>query len=154
MKLNKYLASRLKEVLTEGKWVAGTNFKAEITDLNWKQATQQIDNNNTLADLTFHIDYYIAGVTQVLKGGALEISDKHSFDYLTVQSEKDWNQLVKKFCADSEEIIKVVEQMPEEKLQSDFANHQYGTVYRNIDVMIEHAYYHLGQIILLKKHIK
>jgi hypothetical protein len=40
MKLNKYLANRLKEIFTEGKWVLGTNFKEQIIDLDWKQATQ------------------------------------------------------------------------------------------------------------------
>ena len=41
--------------------------------------------------------------------------------------------------------------MPEEKLQEVFTNEEYGTYYRNIDAMIEHAYYHLGQIELVKK---
>ncbi len=80
MKLNEYLAKRLKEIFTEGKWVVGTNFKEQIIDLDWKQATKKIDNFNTIADLTFHIDYYIAGVAKVLKGGTLDISDKYSFD--------------------------------------------------------------------------
>src|SRR5690625_6289495 len=81
MRLNEYLADRLKEVFTEGKWVLGTNFKEQIIDLDWKQATQKIDDFNTIADLTFHIDYYIAGVANVLKGGTLDIRDKYSFDY-------------------------------------------------------------------------
>ena len=41
MKLTQLLANRLKEVLTEGKWVIGTNFKAQIEDLNWKEATKK-----------------------------------------------------------------------------------------------------------------
>ena len=73
MKLNEYLANRLKEIFTEGKWVLGTNFKEQIIDLNWNRATQKIDGFNTIADLTFHIDYYIDGVAKVLKGGTLEI---------------------------------------------------------------------------------
>lgn len=154
MELNKYLASRLKEVFTEGEWVLGTNFKAEIIDLNWQQATQQIEDYNTIADLTFHIDYYLAGVIQVFKGQPLEIKDKLSFNAPKIKSEQDWQKRLEKFSADCEELIKQVEKMTEENLLSDFANHQYGTVYRNIDVMIEHAYYHLGQIILLKKRLK
>ncbi len=154
MKLNQYLANRLKEVLTEGKWVLGINFKEQIIELNWHQATQKIEDYNTIADLTFHIDYYMAGVANVLKGGTLDISDKYSFDSPPITSEQDWINLVNKFCQDAEEIIKLVENMSEEKILSDFVEKEYGTYCRNIDVMIEHTYYHLGQILLLKKRMK
>jgi beta-xylosidase len=154
MKLNEYLANRLKEVFTEGKWVLGTNFKEQIIDLDWEQATQKIDDFNTIADLTFHIHYYIAGVANVLKGGTLDIRDKYSFDYPPIESERDWRDLVNKFCLDSEEFIELVKKMSEEKILSDFVDKQYGTYCRNIDAMIEHSYYHLGQIILIKKRIK
>jgi hypothetical protein len=154
MKLNKYLANRLKEIFTEGKWVLGTNFKEQIIDLDWKQATQKIDDFNTIADLTFHIDYYIAGVAKVLEGGTLAIRDKFSFDSPPIKSEQDWKNLINKFCADSEKFIELVENMSDESLLADFVDKQYGTYYRNIDVMIEHTYYHLGQIILIKKRIK
>ena len=58
------------------------------------------------------------------------------------------------FCRESEEFIELVEKMPDKKILSDFVDKQYGTYYRNIDAMIEHTYYHLGQIILIKKRIK
>ncbi len=154
MKLNEYLANRLKEIFIEGEWVLGTNFKEQIINLDWKQATQRIDDFNTIADLTFHIDYYIAGVKKVLEGGTLDIRDKYSFDYPPIQSEQDWQNLVNKFCLDSEEFIELVKKMSEEKIISDFVDKQYGTYCRNIDAMIEHTYYHLGQIILIKKRIK
>lgn len=154
MKLNDYLANRLKEVFTEGQWVLGTNFKAQLLDLNCNQATQKIDDFNTIADLTFHIDYYLAGVAKVLKGGKLDIHDKYSFDYPPVTSEQAWKKLVDQFCHDAEEVIDLVGKMSDDKLLSDFADARYGTYIRNIDAMIEHSYYHLGQIILLKKRIK
>ena len=154
MRLNEYLADRLKEVFTEGKWVLGTNFKEQIIALHWKQATEKIDDFKTIADLTFHIDYYIAGVANVLKGGTLDIRDKYSFDYPTIESEQDWRNLVNKFCLDSEEFIELVKKMTDKKILSDFVDKQYGNYYRNFDAMIEHTYYHLGQIILIKKRIK
>ena len=154
MKLNEYLSNRLKEILLEGKWVLGTNFKEQIISLNWKQATQKVEDYNTIADLTFHIDYYLDGIIKVLKGGTLDIRDKFSFDSPPIKSEQDWKNLVNKFCFDSEEFIELVSKMSDEEIMSDFVEKQYGTYYRNIDVMIEHTYYHLGQILLLKKRIK
>ncbi len=151
MKRSAYLTNRLKEIFIDGKWVLGTNFKAEIIDLDWSQATQKIDDFNTIADLTFHINYYIVGVANVLKGGTLDIRDKYSFDAPPIKTEYDWKNLVNAFCLNSKMFIELVENMTEEKIVSDFSDKDYGSYYRNIDVMIEHTYYHLGQIILIKK---
>ncbi len=153
-KSNRYLENRLKEVLTEGKWVTGTNFKEQIFHLDWNDAIKKVENLNTIADLTFHVHYYIAGVTQVLEGGPLTIRDKFSFDAPPIQSAKDWRNLVNKFCSDSEKLISLVGDMTEEELFSNFVDEKYGDYYRNIDVIIEHTYYHLGQILLIKKLIK
>nr|WP_298996066.1 DinB family protein [uncultured Allomuricauda sp.] len=154
MKSSQLLANRLKEVLTEGKWVIGTNFKVQIEDLNWKGATQKVNGLNTIADLTFHTGYYIAGVADVLEGGNLEIRDKHSFDYPPIASEQDWKNLVNKFYKDAERLIQLVENLPEEKLQETFVDEKYGSYHRNIDVIIEHSYYHFGQVVLLRKMIE
>ena len=154
MNLAKSLSERLKEVLTEGTWVTGTNFKAQIINLEWQDAIKKIEDLNSVADLTFHINYYVAGVTKVLKGGPLEIKDKFSFDYPPIESAEDWKNLSHKFCADAENFIQLVEQLEEAKLLGNFVDEKYGTYYRNIDVMIEHTYYHLGQVILIKKLIQ
>ncbi|MEM9078743.1 MAG: DinB family protein [Bacteroidota bacterium] len=154
MNLAQLLANRLKEVLTEGKWVIGTNFKGQIEDLSWKEATHKTHGLNTIADLTFHTSYYIAGVVNVLEGGNLEIRDKYSFDYPPVESEQDWKNLVNKFCTDAERLIQLVENLPEEKLQETFVDEKYGSYLRNLDALIEHSYYHFGQVVLLRKMIE
>lgn len=147
------LANRLKEVLTEGKWITGTNYKEQIENLNWKDAIKSIDDLNSIAKLIFHIHYYIQGVNKVLEGGLLDIKDKYSFDAPPIESEKDWMDLKDKFCLDAEKLIQLVEEMPEQKLTENFADEKYGNYHRNIDIMIEHSYYHLGQILLIKKLI-
>lgn len=152
-KTTTYLAERLKEVFTEGKWITGTNFKEQITQMDWKDATKSIDGLNSVALLTFHIHYYIVGVTQVLEGGPLEIRDKYSFDAPPIHSAKDWADLMQRFCTDAENFIQLIETLPEEKLSENFVDEKYGSYQRNIDAMIEHCYYHLGQVILIKKLI-
>ena len=151
MKTTESLANRLREVLTEGKWITGTNYKEQITDMDWQDAIKSIDDLNSIAKLTFHIHYYIVGVAKVLEGGPLDISDKFSFDAPLIKTENDWKDLVNNFCDDSEKFIRIIEEMPEEKLLEDFVEEKYGNYHRNIDVMIEHCYYHLGQILLIKK---
>ena len=151
--MGRYLANRLREILTDGKWVLGTNWKEQISTLYWQSAIQQVEEYNTIADLTFHIHYYIEGLIKVFRGGPLDIIDKFSFDAPPIQSEEDWNDLVKTFINCSEEFIYIIEKMNDEQILSDFVDKQYGSNQRNIDAFIEHAYYHLGQVILIKKSV-
>ncbi|UTW64810.1 DinB family protein [bacterium SCSIO 12643] len=154
MNISEYLANRLREILLSGKWVIGTNFKEQIEDLTWVEATKQVENFNSISDITFHINYYLSGVMDVFNGGDLTIRDKYSFDAPEIKSEKDWNLRKEKFVEDSESFIQLVENMEVERLMDVFVKEEYGSFYRSIDVIIEHTYYHLGQIILIKKKIR
>lgn len=147
------LAKRFREVLLDGKWIANTNFKDQLSDVTWEQATTKIDSLNTIAMLTFHIDYYIAGLVNVFEGGDLEIKDKFSFDLPPIESQQQWENLLNKIWQDSEKFATLLEQMPDSKLNEVFVDEKYGTYQRNIDGIIEHCYYHLGQIALIKKMI-
>lgn len=145
------LAKRFREVLLDGLWIANTNFKDQLSDITWEQAVTRIGSLNTIAMLTFHIDYYIAGLIQVFEGGPLEIRDKYSFDLPSVESQEQWEELLNKLWSDAEKFASLLEQMPDSKMNEVFIDEKYGTYLRNIDGMIEHAYYHLGQITLIKK---
>jgi uncharacterized damage-inducible protein DinB len=136
-----------------GTWIANTNFKHQLSDVTWEQATTKIGSLNTIATLTFHIHYYIAGILQVLEGGTLDIRDKYSFDHPPYHSQADWEKLLNQLWYDSERFANLVEKMPDEKLNEAFVDEKYGNYFRNMDGMIEHSYYHLGQIVLIKKMI-
>ncbi len=150
MTLTAQIAGQFREVALNGKWVA-TNLKTELSTVTWQQATTKIDDLNTIAALAFHVDYYIAGVLQVMQGGSLDIRDKYSFDLPTIESEADWQQLLQQMWRNAEAFAKAVEGLSEEQLHVGFVKEEYGNYYRNIQAMIEHSYYHLGQIVLLKK---
>jgi hypothetical protein len=150
MNLTKQLATQFREQQLNGNWVA-TNLKTQLEDVTWTQATAKIGNHNTIAMLAFHINYYVAGVLNVLKGGSLDIRDKYSFNMPPIESQADWENLKNKIYGDAELFADQVEAMPDETLWKDFVDRKYGNYYRNIMVIIEHSYYHLGQIALLKK---
>jgi len=145
------LAKRFREVLLDGFWIANTNFKDQLKDVTWAQATAKINSLNTIAMLTFHIHYYIEGILNVFEGGKLEIKDQYSFDLPPVESQEQWEELLDTLCTDAERFVALLEQMPDSTMNEVFADEKYGTYQRNIDGMIEHAYYHLGQITLIKK---
>ena len=154
MKRSKLLSNRLEEVLLNGQWVANTNYKSQLETISWQQATQKVGNLNTIAHLTFHINYYLSGILNVFNGGDLEIRDQYSFNMPAINSEKDWKELLDDFLANSEKFIKCVESLQNQHLDEIFVVKKYGTYCRNIEGFIEHSYYHLGQISLINKLIQ
>lgn len=106
---------------------------------------------NSISVLAQHVHYYVNGIKNVFKGGNLEIRDRHSFEFPAIESQSQWNAFLSKFWNDSENLAELIGKLPDEKLNQSFVDDKYGTYLRNIDGMIEHGYYHLGQIVLTKK---
>jgi len=144
------LAMHVRELHFGTNW-AWSNLKDTLKDVTWKQATTKVESFNTIATLVFHINYYFDLIIKVLEGGPLDGSDKYSFDLPPIQSQKDWNSLLKKVWSDAERFAELVENLPEDKLWETMADEKYGNYYRNIMGVIEHSHYHLGQIELIKK---
>jgi hypothetical protein len=145
------LAGRFREVILNGTFIANTNYRHQLDYTDWQLATRQVGQLNTIAVLAQHIHYYIAGVLQVLRGGPLDIKDKYSFNFAPITSQQQWNSILERLWNDAEAFAGLVEQLSPDQLDSPFTDPKYGTYYRNIDAMIEHCYYHLGQVALLKK---
>ncbi len=145
------LADRLREVLLSGYWIANTNFHAQLLGVHWQQATQKIAGLNSVAALTFHINYYLRVLLKSFETGELLISDKFSFDMTPILSQNDWEQSVAEFVHNAEEFANRVEALDDGALDQPFIEQRYGTWLRNIEGVIEHSYYHLGQISLIRK---
>lgn len=153
MSRSQTIAARLREVLLNGRWIASTNYKEQLSSVNWQQSTIKIAGLNTIAALTFHINYYLDGLLRAFDTGVLDISDRYSFDAPAINSEADWNQLVQALLSNAEKFAVAVEQMEDSLFDQPFIDEKYGTFLRNIEGVIEHSYYHLGQVVLIKKMI-
>lgn len=147
------LANRLQEVYLNGTWIANTNWQDQLNQTSYEQATQQVDSLNTIAALTYHITYYLQGVLNVLEGGDLEIKDKYSFDCPTLENEDDWNILRADLTTTAKHFVEAVSQLTQTELNSNFVDPKYGTYARNLEAIIEHSYYHLAQVVILRKII-
>jgi len=145
------IAKRFREVILNGSLIANTNYKDQLTGTSWGSVVSRRGTLNSIAILAQHIHYYIKGVKEVFKGGTLDIKDKYSFDFIPIQSQNQWEIFLTTFWQDAEEFAILIEQMPEEKLKQVFVDERYGDYQQNINIMIEHSYYHLGQIVLLNK---
>lgn len=148
------LAHRLREVFLDGQWIAHTNWRAQLADVSRAEATHRIGDLNTIAALTYHVNYYLSGLLPVFDGEPLRIRDQYSFNAPLLASEADWRGLVQSLLANAEKFADRVAQMPDEKLDAPFVAEQYGTYVRNLEGVVEHAYYHLGQLVLIRKMVR
>ena len=145
------IAKRFREVILNGTWIANTNYRDQLTGLSWEIAVAKVNSLNTIALLAQHVHYYIKGINNVFEGGGLDIKDKYSFDFEPIKSQDQWDEFLTTFWNDAEKFASSIEKIPDEKLPDVFVEEKYSTYQRNIEAMIEHSYYHLGQIVLLKK---
>ena len=144
------LAKHLRDFYNGGNWTA-VNLKDTLEGITWQQAVTKVHDFNTIAMLLFHINYYVDAVIKVFEGDKLKASDKYAFDVQPINSDSDWQQLKSHVFKQAEVFARLIETMDEKKLPEVFEDQKYGTYYRNIAGIIEHAHYHLGQIMLIKK---
>lgn len=153
MNLPALLAKHLRDVHFGGNWTT-SNLKEILSDVTWREATTRVHDFNTIAVLLFHVNYFVVAVTKVLRGGALDANDKYSFDHPPIASEEDWERMKSGAWEDAEAFAALIEQVPESRLDEDFVDAKYGSYYRNLQGIIEHTHYHLGQISLIKKLVR
>jgi len=150
MEVAKHLAKNLRALYFGKNWTA-TDYQTALADLTWEEAGQNIGGCNSILTLVHHTTYYMKVQIPVLDGGALIASDKESFEHLALENEADWIALKKDMFSIAESYAAKIEKLPGSILDQPFADEKYGSYYRNIQGVIEHSHYHLGQIVLLKK---
>jgi hypothetical protein len=153
MNVSQQIAKNLRDVYFGGNWTA-VNLKDTLKDINWQQAVTKVYDLNTIATIVFHSNYYIGVALRVLHGGPLEGKDEESFKLPPINSQDDWENLLNRIWTEVEGFAKQIEQLPESKLGEVFGDEKYGSYFRNLEGIVEHTHYHLGQIVLIKKIIQ
>lgn len=151
MENNRELAKRFSDVILNNSWVTNNSYKKQLTDLPLKVVLFKYPSLHSIAALAQHVHYYISGILNVFNGGNLDIKDIYSFDFPPLETIEQWHSFLAVFWTDAVAFTQQLEEMEENTLNSIFAKKKYGTYHFNINTLIEHSYYHLGQIVLIKK---
>ena len=150
MSISEELSKNFNEALLNGNWIC-TNLNDQLNDISWQQAVKQVYQLNSIALLTFHINYYINGLANVFEGGPLDIKDKYSFEMNPITSEEEWTSLKKQINNNTLRFSVLIKNLSDKELYEPFLDPKYGTNFRNISGILNHSFYHLGQIAVLKK---
>lgn len=68
-----------------------------------------------------------------------------------IECKEDWQRMLQSLRRNVDVFAGIVENMPDESPAKDFAGEKYGSCFKKLNGMLVHSYYHLGQIVLIKK---
>ena len=121
-----------------------------LRDVSLEQATRKTAGSpNTIASLVHHLWYWNTIIPLRMKGENPEIPDVNGFDVGELNSETDWKNLVDKAHQSFINLSDTIRHFPPEHLPHPASGGR-STIGKNVYGIIEHAYYHLGQIVILK----
>jgi len=146
----KELAQNLHKIYFGRTWTLG-NLESSLKDVTFEQATSKVGDHNTIAALSFHINYYVDSLATVLEGGARVSEDSESFTHPILKDENDWIELKERVLKDGRRLVELISELPDDILEKDYVEKKWGSYHRNLWGVVEHAHYHLGQINLIKK---
>lgn len=153
MKITEAIATQLLEVFEGNNWT-DVDIKNTLKDVKWNEAVAVTNASpNTIASILYHIGFYNWIIQQRLKGDNPEINSANGFDLPEIKNERDWQELKSNVMQSAKELAQAVDTYPEEKLFLPIIKDG-STVYKSVHGVIEHAHYHLGQIILLKNLLR
>jgi DinB superfamily len=152
MDISKQLARHIREIHFGKNWT-WSDMQEALKDVTWEEATNQSLSCNTIALLVFHMNFYLKIVQERILGREVKFRQEDSFAAPAISSEADWQQLLQKTWDDAEAFAQIVEQLPESRLYEDISP-KHGNFFKNIQGVVEHNHYHLGQIVLIKKMLR
>lgn len=153
MQITDIIAAHIKECFEGENWT-GVNIADTLKDVNRQQAQQHTSaSQNTIASLLYHLYYWNGIIMQRINGNNPSIPDSNGFDVSELKNENEWIELKEKTHQSFIQLANAVENFPEEKLNETYAAGK-SSYYKNFQGIVEHAHYHLGQMVMLKKLIK
>lgn len=150
MTITAQIAKHFKDVHFGGNWTS-VNYRDVLADVSWPQACAKVQSFNTILTLVYHVKYYMHVVERVLLDEPLVGKDAESFIHPHLNNQEEWDALRNDFWAKADAVAILIAQLPDSLLTQPFYEEKYGTYYRNLQGMVEHHHYHLGQIVIIKK---
>lgn len=145
------LARHIREIHFGNNWTDSV-LQDVLKDVTWQQAiATPIPNANSIAVLVYHTNFYLNYVHKSIKEGVYKFDHEDSFKVPPIQSEADWQALLQKTWDDAEAFAQTVEKLPDSPNLYEIVAPFQNSFYKNIQGVVEHNHYHLGQIVLLKK---
>lgn len=149
MSITNTLSDNLENAFRGNNWT-DVSIAATLVDISFAQANlRTAASPNTIAMLVNHLWYWNTVILQRMAGDDPVVPLTNGFDPDPITSESEWQALVSKAERSFNELAAAIRNYPLDKLGSR-TNRNASTISENLFGIVEHAYYHLGQVVILK----
>ena len=129
----------------------GPSLMELLADVNAKTAASRpIAGAHTIWELTLHIQAWEEVIRRRLGGEALTVSDAENFPNISDSSEAAWKKALEELKSTHDALLATVRSMSDDRLTETVPGKQYN-VYTMLHGATQHAIYHGGQIVILKR---
>lgn len=155
MHITETIARHLLEVHFGENWTEVWISKT-LEDVRLEEAVKQTSASpNTIASLLHHITFYNKVIESRLNGTNPAVGEANGYDNPPLYDEADWEKLKDDNLHSARTLAAAIRKVPDTILEEPILkNENSSAYYRQLHGVVEHAHYHLGQIVLLKNLIR
>ncbi len=148
MKTATELAERINDMYQGENW-SGLNLKDLLADISFSEATTLTKvSNYSIASVVAHIIYYLKSVTNNMESDDVDIREEKGFQIKNMEGDVDWQELLRTLGLAVANLVNKINDMDANENIETFQ------IDRNLHAAIEHCYYHLGQLLFLKRMLR
>jgi uncharacterized damage-inducible protein DinB len=144
------IADQLKRAFAGDAW-HGPALMEILADVDAPAAAARpISLAHTIWELTLHITAWDGAILRRLAGQAASPSDAENFPKIRDTSESAWRTALENLQRQHQELLRVISDMPDRRLSEQVPGKDYD-FYFLLHGTVQHALYHAGQIVMLKR---
>jgi uncharacterized damage-inducible protein DinB len=113
-------------------------------------AARPISKAHTIWELTLHITAWDNVILRLIDGEAASPTDEENFPKVKDSSEPAWRATLANLQSQHQELLRVISEMQDSRLSEQVPGKDYD-FYFLLHGTVQHALYHAGQIVLLKR---
>lgn len=152
MDIKSLVSQHIREVL-KGNW-SDIFLTDVLQDVTLDEANFIPPSKNSIAMLVHHLKFYNDVVILRLQNDTRPVNyETNGFDVPVLSSGESWQQLKEDTFSSFIKLAEEVEAMPEGKL-FELTPSGSATFYKTLHGVVEHAHYHMGQMMIIKKLIR
>lgn len=150
MEVRSLIAQHIIDAHEGGNWT-GNSLREALKNVSLTAATATTKaSTNTIASLVHHLTYWNNIMMRRIAGEVVDIPDVNGFDVPLLTTEKEWEVLQQNNLRSAHGLAAAILKDERQDL-SDPILPGYSSAYKNFQGCIEHIYYHLGQITMIKQ---
>jgi uncharacterized damage-inducible protein DinB len=113
-------------------------------------AARPIPNAHTIWELTLHIAAWDSVILRRIGGKPASPTDEENFPRVKEATESAWRATLADLQRQHQELLRVISEMPDSRLTQPVPGKDYD-FYFLLHGTVQHALYHAGQIVMLKR---